>query len=123
MTVRDVYEATGGDYESAVRRFMNESRLKKFVKMFLDDPCYRDLETALSVKDTEGAFRAVHTLKGVCLNMSFSKLFESVDTVTEALRHADADNADDMARVYDAMKPLRIHYSSIIDSIRSMCQE
>lgn len=122
MTVKDVYEATGGDYESALRRFMSESRLEKFVKMFLDDPCYRELETALSVKDTEEAFRAAHTLKGVCLNMSFSKLFASVDTVTEALRHADADNTDDMARVYASMKPLRVHYSSIIDHIRSMYQ-
>ena len=52
------------------------------------DPCFSDLKTALSRRDTEAAFRAAHTLKGVAQNLGFSDLQRTASELTEALRGA-----------------------------------
>ena len=47
-----------------------------------------ELETALADKDAETAFRAAHTLKGICLNLGFDNLFAPSQELTEKLRGA-----------------------------------
>ena len=37
-------------------------------------------------KNFEGAFRGAHTLKGVCQNLSFDRLYEVSHELTELLR-------------------------------------
>lgn len=120
MNIREFYQTTGGDYTDALQRLMKESRVEKFTRMFPDDSCYRDLESSLAKKDVAGAFRAVHTLKGVCLNLSYTRLYEAVFEVTEALRNADPDNEEDMANVEACMEPLRSSYRQIIEAARSL---
>lgn len=120
MNIREFYQTTGGDYTDALQRLMKESRVEKFTRMFPDDSCYRDLESSLAEKDVAGAFRAVHTLKGVCLNLSYTRLYEAVFEVTEALRNADPDNEEDMANVEACMEPLRSSYRQIIEAARSL---
>ncbi len=36
--------------------------------------------------DTETAFRAAHTLKGICMNLGFDRLYEASYDITEVLR-------------------------------------
>lgn len=86
MTLLQCYEAIGGNYKSVTSRFGGERLTLKFAFKFIDDPSYKELEDALASGDTEGAFRAAHTLKGVCQNLSFDKLGNSASAVTEALR-------------------------------------
>lgn len=120
MDIREFYSRTDGNYESALQRFVNESRINRFIRLFPDDLCYEELESCLAKQDIKGAFRAVHTLKGVCLNLSFSGLYESAFEVTEALRHADPENAEDMERVYSGMEKLRKDYDTIIQAIHEL---
>ena len=40
-------------------------------------------------KNLEEAFGAAHTLKGVCMNLSFERLFHSSSALTESLRHGE----------------------------------
>ena len=42
------------------------------------------------------ALRAVHTLKGICQNLSFTRLFESSNLVTNALKENDCNKAVEM---------------------------
>ncbi len=120
MNIKEFYDRTGGDYKGAMQRLMKESRVEKFARMFLDDPCYNELESNLSQNNVEEAFRAAHTLKGVCMNLSFTRLYESVSAVTEALRHAAADSEADMAKVAAGMEELRSDYKMIIDAIQCL---
>ena len=94
MDIREFYDRTGGDFEAAMKRLMKETRVEKFVRMFPDDPSYRELESNLALNNVKEAFRAAHTLKGVCMNLSFTKLYRSVNEVTESLRSADPDKAE-----------------------------
>lgn len=120
MNIREFYKRTGGNFAGAIQRLMKEDRVEKYVRMFLSDPSYGELESCLTENNVSGAFQAAHTLKGVCLNLSFTRLFESVNGVTEALRYADADSEKDMAEVTACMKLLRRDYSDVIDAIRSL---
>lgn len=52
---------------------------------------FGQLETALADKDAETAFRAAHTLKGICLNLGFDNLFAPSQELTEKLRGATHD--------------------------------
>lgn len=92
MDMKEFYEKTGGDYEGVLSRLMNERIMKKFVFKFLDDPSFRTLKRALNSGDSDEAFRAAHTLKGVCQNLGFTRLYESSSALTEALRNKETDN-------------------------------
>ena len=54
----------------------------------------------------------VHTLKGICQNLSFTRLFESSSLVTKALKENDWNKAVDM------MPQLSKDYRETIDVIK-----
>ena len=84
MTVRECYEELGSDFDKVLSRLVSEALVKKFALKFL----FGQLETALADKDAETAFRAAHTLKGICLNLGFDNLFAPSQELTEKLRGA-----------------------------------
>lgn len=99
MTLRECYESIGSDYDATVARMCGkESVLEKFVRKFVEDPTYSTLISSFESGDIENAFRMAHTLKGICLNLGFKKLYESASALTEALRDqtAIADNAAEL---------------------------
>ena len=86
MSLKECYLAIGGDYEDAIGRLYSEKLVKKFVLKFLHDPSFELLERSLQEKNYEEAFRASHTIKGICQNLSFTRLQRSSSALTEALR-------------------------------------
>ena len=86
MTMRECYEAIGGNYEDVLGRLRSEALIWKFTFMFLEDQSYLQLKQALKDKNYEDAFRSAHTLKGVCQNLSFDRLYEVSHELTELLR-------------------------------------
>lgn len=86
MTVKEFFDGIGGDYCDAVSRLMNDTLIRKFVLRFPADKSFDTLKAALESGDTEAAFVAAHTLKGVALNLAFKKLAEAAITLTDALR-------------------------------------
>ena len=86
MTIRECYGELGLDFDAVLSRLVNEKLVQKFALKFLDDPSFQNLKDALDSKDVETAFRAAHTLKGVCLNLGFSSLYEVSAQLTEDLR-------------------------------------
>ena len=73
MTVKECYEQMGADYEGVLGRLRSEGLIKKFAKKFLDDGSFQSLKDNLAQGNGEEAFRAAHTLKGVCQNLGFDK--------------------------------------------------
>lgn len=96
MTLQEFYAVVGGDYTEAVSRMMGEAMLRRFLLKFPGDPSFTALEQALAAGDREEAFRAAHTIKGLCLNLGFGKLLSSSEALTEALRHEMAANAGEL---------------------------
>ena len=86
MTVEECYEVMKGDYKDVLSRLRTDERIKKFLIKVLSDPSFAQLCGAMEKKNMEEAFRAAHTLKGVCKNMSLTGLAYSASNLTEALR-------------------------------------
>ena len=61
--------------------------------------------------------RAVHTLKGVCLNLCLTRLSESSATVTDALRSGEDHTTPAMLARFDA------DYAQVTQSIRTYLAE
>lgn len=96
MTVRECYEKMGADYEGVLQRLMNEAFVKKFAVKFLSDTSFSDLKQALEEGNAENAFRAAHTLKGICLNLGFDGLYKASYELTEKLRGRVIEGSDEL---------------------------
>ena len=114
MTIQECYHLIGGDYEDVLKRMKTEERVKKYVKMFLRDPSYPDLEKALKEHNCEAAFQAAHTLKGVCNNLAFVKAGKSSHEITEMLRSGDLEKAEKF------FPNLTADYEEMIDAIKNI---
>lgn len=86
MNLKECYTEFGGDYDSALSRLMTEGLVKKFLLKFTQDTSYDLLINSLSDGNNEEAFRAAHTIKGICQNLSLDLLFSSVNLLTDELR-------------------------------------
>ena len=76
MTIKECYEKVGSDYDGVLKRLGSEALVKRFAVKFLNDPSFQELTDGLAAQDGEKAFRAAHTLKGVCLNLGFTELYK-----------------------------------------------
>lgn len=95
MTLQELYEKIEGNYSSITERLRTEERIRKFVLLFLKDTSSQDLIQALQQGDTGEAFRAAHTLKGICMNLSFDALYQISNEMTESLRNGDIQTASE----------------------------
>ena len=91
MTLQECYLELGGDYAAVQQRLPTQSLIKRFITKFLDDGSYAQLCGAMQAGQRQEAFRAAHTLKGVCANLRFTMLKDSASALTELLR-PDSDN-------------------------------
>lgn len=93
MTLKECYEEFGGGYDDVVGRFGGERLVNKFAAKFLADKSFEELTNAMASGDAEPAFRAAHTIKGVCANLGFTKLQNVSSELTEELREGFGKNA------------------------------
>lgn len=114
MTLEEFFAVVGGNYKETIDRMMGEAMLRRFIMKFPTDPSFANLEQALSEGSREEAFRAAHTIKGLCLNLGFGKLYQSSQELTEALRSDMPANA---AELFAAVKA---DYTVTMDAIESL---
>ena len=114
MTMRECYEAIGGNYEDVLGRLHSEALIRRFALKFLEDQSYIQLKQALENKNYEDAFRGAHTLKGVCQNLSFDRLYEVSHELIELLR----DGTGEQPGISEAMEKVTEVYEMTIEEIK-----
>ena len=98
MTLQECYAAMGGNYEEVLGRLRSDRLIQKFVLKFVDDGSYQLLLDSMASQNYEDAFRAAHTIKGVCQNLGFTALMSSSSRLTEALRSGVTPEAPALAK-------------------------
>lgn len=93
MNVQEAYAVFGGDYQGVLSRLSSESMVSRFAVKFLADDSFDNLKQALGEEDVQTAFRAAHTLKGVCQNLGFDNVFTPASELTEVLRAGSLDGS------------------------------
>lgn len=107
-----LYSDTGSDYNGVLQRLGSVETVERFVKKFAEDETYRQLIVSLDNDDCESAFRAAHTLKGVCASLGFTELYKISCDAVDALR---AGNIKEGKRI---LPRLTDEYEEIIKKIR-----
>lgn len=86
MGLQELYIEIDGNYKDIMERLVTETRVRKFVLLFLEDDSYKNFLKAMEEENVQEAFRAIHTLKGVCMNLGFQGMYFLVNDMTELLR-------------------------------------
>lgn len=115
MTIQEFYEKISGNYSEAVGRMMKDSIVQRFVIMFLSDKSFDELRDNLESGNTEAAFRAAHTLKGVCKNLAFTRLAVSCSELTELLR------VGNLCAARSFFPKVQSDYDSVVKAISEIC--
>ena len=116
MTVQECYESMGSDFEGVLGRMGSEVMVKRFALKFLDDPSYGNLVKAVEEQNAEEAFRAAHTLKGICLNLGLDRLYKVSACLTEKLRGREFNGYE------EAYEEVQQEYQKTIEAIRTMAE-
>ena len=114
MTLEECYTAMGANYQDVLKRFYKSDMIRRFVKMFLQDDSFRLLTDAMAKQDVKEAFRAAHTLKGVCQNLGFDALYAPSSALTEALRGGSLDGADEL------FPPVEKEYQRVVEALKAL---
>lgn len=113
MTVKECYDSIGADYEDVLGRLRKDERIQKFLLKFLDDKSYELLCDSMEAKDMNEAFRAAHTLKGVCQNLSLTPLYQSSAVLAERLRDGQ-EYGDDVEALVEQVEKDYKHMMSCV---------
>lgn len=113
MTLQECYAAIGGSYEDVIGRLRAERLVQKFVLKFLQDGSYDLLCRSMEAQNYQEAFRAAHTIKGVCQNLSITRLEQSSSRLTEALRAGQPPEDDTL------FQQVKEDYRVTADAIRA----
>ena len=116
MTVKECYEKMGADYDEVLSRLRTDERIAKFLGRVAEDRSYELLCESLKTHNMEEAFRAAHTIKGVCMNLSLTKLFVSSNKLTEALR-GKIEYSEDLQPL---LKAVTEDYENTVSCIRAL---
>lgn len=114
MTIRECYAKTETDYNDVHNRLGSENMVKRFALKFLNDTSFEELKEGIRLEDGEKAFRASHTLKGVCLNLGFTGLGKASAEITEKLRGRDTSGCDEL------LKNVEEQYTSLVSALREV---
>ncbi|MEI3013931.1 MAG: hypothetical protein V8T36_03765 [Ruthenibacterium lactatiformans] len=77
MELRDCYAEFGGDYKEVLSRLQREQTVQKFVLKFLVRQKLQLSGNGPAKPELRRSTALVHTLKGICRNLSFTRLYES----------------------------------------------
>ena len=101
--------AAGIDVDDALARLMgSQALLERLLGKFAADQNMARLEDAAAAGDADAGFEAAHALKGVCGNLSMTRLFELTSRQCDLFRAGDAAAAfalvSEVRAAYDAVR-------------------
>ncbi len=114
MNIKECYAAMGGDYEDVIGRLRSEKLVEKFAVKFLNDGSFDLLSDSLENKNYDEAFRAAHTLKGICQNLGFTDLYVPSNKMTETLRAGGREGLEEQ------FEEVKANYDKTVAAIRQL---
>ena len=114
MTIQECYAQIGGDFQDVFGRFGSEGMVQRFAGKFLKDTSFQELKEGIENGDGEKAFRAAHTMKGICMNLGFHDLYEVSAALTEKLRGGQLEGSGEL------FAAVQKQYERVVEGIRQL---
>lgn len=118
MTIAQFYATRGDDLTEVLSRLGKEERIKKYLLRFWEDDSWAKFEKEYADRNYEEAFRHIHSIKGMCLNLGLKKMLKSSETLCEALR-----NGKPSFDVSNLINAVREDYDEVISQINCLSDE
>ena len=86
MTTAEFYRKVDGSLDEVLERIPDEKRLVRYLSALPRERCLEDMTEGVKAADAPRVFRAVHTLKGLCLNLGICSPLPLCERICNALR-------------------------------------
>lgn len=117
MTLRELYEKIGGDYEQALKVLRIEKLIDKHIRKLPANDIFSSLEEAGNTMDEKQLFESAHAIKGVCANLGLVKLSSAASEITEEFRPGNVRKLSD-DEVKAKIKKVEELYGIAVDGIK-----
>lgn len=95
MTIAELYQMIGGDYEKAISVLRVEKLIDKHIRKFPKSGVVDALIEAGDSMDTTALFEAAHAMKGVCSNLGLTPLAALASEIAEEYRPGNGRTLSD----------------------------
>ena len=86
MTIQELYELVGGNYEHALQIMKKDKMINKYMLKLGNSGVYEALMAAGESMDPTQLFESAHAMKGVCGNLGLDELSAAASQITEEFR-------------------------------------
>jgi len=116
MTIQQLYEKIGGNYDQAVRVMKKDKLIDKYVRKLKNSNVGDMLAEAGETMDAVKLFESAHAMKGVCSNLGLEGLANAADEITEEYRAGNPRTLSDDA-VKEKLAALLRRYRQTVQCI------
>ncbi|MGX8703886.1 MAG: Hpt domain-containing protein [bacterium] len=117
MTLKDLYQEIGGNYDQAMRILRMERLLNKHICKFSANVSVEALLSAGEAMDAQQMFESAHALKGVSGNLGLTQLYELSTELSEEFRPGNARQLSD-AEVAEKLSEIKELHEKTADAIK-----
>ena len=117
MTLRELYENIGGDYDQALRILRMDKLLDKHIRKFVKNGAVEELLRAGESMDPVRLFETSHAVKGVSANLGLVRMAEAASEISEEFRPGNPRKMTD-DQVTEKMQKIRDLYAQMAEEIK-----
>lgn len=86
MTIQELYEEIGGDYQQALKVLRMDKLIDKHIRKLPANGVVDKLLAAGETMDPTELFETSHAVKGICANLGLTPLSEAASEISEEFR-------------------------------------
>lgn len=117
MTLQELYQTIGGNYDQALRVLRVEKLMDKHIRKFSKNGVVEAVLAAGETMDPTQLFETAHAVKGVCGNLGLTGLYELASELSDEFRPGNARQMSD-EQVKEKLGELSALYQRAADGIR-----
>ena len=117
MTIKELYEKIGADYDQACRVMKMDKLIDRYVRKFIASDVGDKLAEAGEAMDPVRLFEAAHAMKGVCANLGFTAIAGAAGEITEEYRPGNNRSLSD-EEVKAKLAQISELYARTVDGIK-----
>ncbi|MDO4804673.1 MAG: hypothetical protein Q4A32_07625 [Lachnospiraceae bacterium] len=116
MTLKELYQDIGGDYDQAIRIMRAEKLIQKHICKLPKKGVVDALLAAGETMDPTQLFEASHAVKGIASNLGLASFAAAVSEISEEFRPGAGRTMSD-AEVKDKIAGIGATYQKMVDCI------
>ena len=122
MTLQELYQQIGGDYDQALRVLRVEKLVDKHIRKLAKNGLIEALVGAGESMDPTQLFETSHAVKGNCANLGLANLSAAASEISEEVRPGNARHLTD-AEVGEKLQQIDAMYRKAAEGIARYEQE